>query len=73
MKRTILVVDDETNMQAVMRLVLEEAGHVVRVADSGEAVATGHFRTPPADGFNGVRFGVTGDWRGDLRPFPAVH
>ncbi len=48
MKRTILVVDDETNMQAVMRLVLEEAGHSVRVADSGEA-ALPHLRDPNLD------------------------
>ncbi|MEK7839708.1 MAG: response regulator, partial [Pseudomonadota bacterium] len=48
MKRTILVVDDETNMQAVMRLVLEEAGHVVRVADSGEA-ALPHLLDPNLD------------------------
>jgi DNA-binding NtrC family response regulator len=32
MKRTVLVVDDEPNMQAVMRLILEEAGHRVRLA-----------------------------------------
>ncbi len=37
MTRTILVVDDEQNMQAVMRMVLEDAGHTVLVADSGEA------------------------------------
>jgi DNA-binding NtrC family response regulator len=36
MKRTVLVVDDETNMQAVMRMVLEDAGHRVILADSGE-------------------------------------
>jgi len=36
MKRTVLVVDDETNMQAVMRMVLEDAGHAVILADSGE-------------------------------------
>jgi DNA-binding NtrC family response regulator len=48
MKRNILIVDDETNMQAVMRLVLEEAGHAVRVADSGEA-ALPHLRDPNLD------------------------
>src|SRR6266699_2024611 len=36
MKRTVLVVDDETNMQAVMRMILEGAGHYVILADSGE-------------------------------------
>ena len=37
MKRTVLVVDDEQNMQAVMRMVLEEAGYEVLIADAAEA------------------------------------
>ncbi|BAU50206.1 Fis family transcriptional regulator [Sulfurifustis variabilis] len=48
MKRTVLVVDDEANMQAVMRLVLEEAGYRVLVADSGEA-ALPHLQHPDLD------------------------
>ena len=36
MKRTVLVVDDEQNMQKVMRMILEDAGHVVITASSGE-------------------------------------
>ncbi|MHB1585496.1 MAG: sigma-54-dependent transcriptional regulator [Acidiferrobacteraceae bacterium] len=37
MKRTVLVVDDEQNMQAVIRMILEDAGHAVVSAESGEA------------------------------------
>ncbi len=37
MKRTVLVVDDEQNMQAVMRMVLEEAGYQVFAAETAEA------------------------------------
>ncbi|HET9122714.1 MAG TPA: sigma-54 dependent transcriptional regulator [Acidiferrobacteraceae bacterium] len=37
MKRTILIVDDEQNMQTVLRMVLEDAGHQVISAHSGEA------------------------------------
>ena len=48
MKRTILVVDDEQNMQAVMRMVLEEAGYVVLTAGSAEAAAV-HVRNPNLD------------------------
>ena len=36
MKRTVLVVDDEANMQTVMRMILEDAGHTVLTAGSGE-------------------------------------
>jgi len=48
MKRTILVVDDEQNMQTVIRMVLEGAGHQVLVADSGEA-ALAHVQNPNLD------------------------
>jgi two-component system response regulator AtoC len=40
MKRTVLIVDDEANMQAVMRMVLEGAGHSVILADNGEEALT---------------------------------
>lgn len=41
-------------------------------APTGEK-ATGHFRTAtPNDGFHGLRFGVSGDWRASLAPFVAV-
>jgi len=36
MKRTVLVVDDESNMQKVMRMVLEDAGYAVITAASAE-------------------------------------
>lgn len=48
MKRTVLIVDDEQNMQAVMRMILEGAGHHVLVADSGEAALT-HIQNPNLD------------------------
>jgi DNA-binding NtrC family response regulator len=48
MKRTVMVVDDEQNMQAVMRMILEGAGHEVLVADSGEQ-ALAHVKNPNLD------------------------
>ncbi len=48
MKRTVLVVDDEQNMQAVMRMILEGAGHEVILADSGEE-ALEHVQRPELD------------------------
>ena len=48
MKRTVLVVDDEQNMQAVMRMILEGAGHRVLLADNGEA-ALAHVQNPNLD------------------------
>ncbi|MCR4301243.1 MAG: sigma-54 dependent transcriptional regulator [Sulfuricaulis sp.] len=48
MKRTVLVVDDEQNLQRVMRMVLENAGHEVLVANSGESALT-HVQNPNLD------------------------
>ncbi|OGI44939.1 MAG: hypothetical protein A2150_00810 [Candidatus Muproteobacteria bacterium RBG_16_64_11] len=48
MKRTVLVVDDEQNMQAVMRIILHDAGYEVLVADSGEA-GLGQLQNPNLD------------------------
>ncbi len=48
MKRTVLIVDDEANMQAVMRMILEDAGHEVLVADSGESGVV-HLENPNLD------------------------
>lgn len=48
MKRTVLIVDDEQNMQMVMRMVLEEAGYQVLLADSGEN-ALAHMQNPDLD------------------------
>ena len=48
MKRTVLVVDDEQNMQTVMRMILEDAGHTVITAGSGEE-ALKHIQNPNLD------------------------
>jgi alkaline phosphatase D len=44
-----------------------------QVTDSAAHAAAGQFRTPFAPGtFHGLRFGVSGDWRGELAPYPSV-
>jgi len=43
-----------------------------RVTDSSGAIAEGTFRTPAAEGYHGLRFGVSGDWRGELAPYPSI-
>ncbi len=48
MKRTVLIVDDEQNMQAVMRIILQDAGYDVLIADSGEA-GLGQLHNPNLD------------------------
>ncbi|MHB8415484.1 MAG: sigma-54-dependent transcriptional regulator [Acidiferrobacteraceae bacterium] len=46
MKRNILVVDDEQNMQAVIRMILEDAGHTVIAAENGETALLALDRQP---------------------------
>jgi 3-phytase/alkaline phosphatase D len=44
-----------------------------RVTDAAGDIATGKFSTADAIGKqSGLRFGVTGDWRGEVAPYPAI-
>jgi phosphodiesterase/alkaline phosphatase D-like protein len=44
-----------------------------RVTDAGGALGTGTFRTSaPVGAYTGLDFGVSGDERGDLAPFPSI-
>jgi len=42
------------------------------VITATSAPVSGAFRTPSASGHRGLRFGVAGDWRGELSPYPAI-
>lgn len=43
-----------------------------RATDSAGATSNGRFKTPSEGIRAGLRFGVSGDWRGDLRPYPSI-
>lgn len=44
-----------------------------RVTDAAGATATGEFQTAASLGIQaGLRFGVSGDWRGELAPYSAI-
>lgn len=43
-----------------------------RVTNSAGHFGIGTFRTPHSEGLHGLRFGVSGDWRGELAPYPVV-
>ncbi len=45
--------------------------HYTVTTAAGDAAA-GRFRTPALDGHHGLRFGASGDVRGDLAPYPAI-
>jgi myo-inositol-hexaphosphate 3-phosphohydrolase/phosphodiesterase/alkaline phosphatase D-like protein len=46
--------------------------YVFEVEDAAGATRTGRFGTAAEDGYNGLVFGVSGDWRGELAPYPAI-
>jgi phosphodiesterase/alkaline phosphatase D-like protein len=43
-----------------------------KATDSTNTSLTGKFSTFATSGYNGLRFGVSGDWRGELASYPAV-
>jgi phosphodiesterase/alkaline phosphatase D-like protein len=43
-----------------------------KATDSANASLAGRFSTFATSGYNGLRFGVSGDWRGELASYPAV-
>jgi len=44
-----------------------------RATDAAGNSSVGRFRTPPRECTNtAVRFGVSGDWRGELAPYPSI-
>lgn len=51
---------------------LPGATYHYRATDAAGNNAAGLFKTPHASGHQGLRFGVSGDWRGPLAPYPAV-
>lgn len=67
-----VVVSDPAIPAKVMVTGLEPGTRYEYVVTAG-VPAHGRFRTAPAnDSDIGIRFGVSGDWRGELAPFPAA-
>ncbi len=52
--------------------VTEDTVYSYTVRDAAGAEAEGTFYAPASQGYHGLRFGVSGDWRGELAPYPSV-
>jgi 3-phytase/alkaline phosphatase D len=73
--RTYAVPVADATVPAKLHLEGLQAGttYYYRATDAAKYSSTGRFRTPPAACSDaGVRFGVSGDWRGELAPYPAI-
>lgn len=67
------VVDPMQPVKGVVSGLTAGQQYYYRATDATLASAAGSFRTAAAPGTHtGLRFGVTGDWRGELAPYPAI-
>lgn len=68
---------EATNPAVPVKVVLGQLApdnrYFYQVADHDGNTQAGTFHTAATDeAFHGLRFGVSGDWRGDLAPFPSI-
>ncbi|MDP2025602.1 alkaline phosphatase [Sulfuriferula sp.] len=67
------VVDPMQPVKGVVNGLAAGQQYYYRATDATLSSFNGSFRTAAAAGsHNGLRFGVTGDWRGELAPYPAI-
>ena len=71
-EETVTVDDPATPVKVKIDGLAAGTQFVYSVEDAAGATAEGTFTTAFEDGFNGLAFGVTGDWRGELAPYPAI-
>ena len=72
---TVTATVEETNIPVKVEVTGLEAGtdYYYRVTDAAGTTAEGIFETAAEVGTQaGLSFGVTGDWRGELAPYPAI-
>ena len=70
---TINVTDPSVPAKTVFANLAAGVSYVYEVKDAEGARRFGMFRTANAPGSGGgLRFGVSGDWRGELSPYPAI-
>lgn len=70
--QTLTVTDTEVPVKTEFTGLEPGTRYIYRVTDAAGTIAWGRFETPPDEGYNGMHFGVTGDWRGDMAPFSAI-
>jgi len=67
------VLDANVPVKVEINDLLPATEYSYRVTDAKGNSMVGRFRTAAPPGvFNGLRFGVSGDWRGELSPYPSV-
>jgi phosphodiesterase/alkaline phosphatase D-like protein len=68
-----IVSDSLLPVKITVNGLIPKTTYFYRVTDAEGAIATGQFRTSAPEGKQtGLRFGASGDWRGELSPYPAI-
>lgn len=68
-----VVVDSQKPVKLELDSLNPDTLYFYRITDANGQSAMGRFHTAALPGnLNGVHFGVSGDWRGELLPFPAI-
>ncbi len=67
------VTDTDLPVKVAVEELTPGTDYSYRVTDAAGATLVGEFSTShDANGFSGLTFGVSGDWRGELSPYPAI-
>ncbi|EAZ90225.1 phytase [Crocosphaera chwakensis] len=70
---TLTVTDPTLPVKVQIDNLTPNTEYYYRVTDAAGDTAIGEFKTSAELGTNaGLRFGVSGDWRGELAPYPAI-
>ena len=72
-KKTVNVTDSTIPVKVEITGLTANTEYFYRVTDAAGDTATGRFQTAALAGEKkGLTFGVSGDWRGELAPYPAI-
>ncbi len=70
---TLTVTDPTLPVKVEIENLTPNTQYYYRVTDAAGDTATGEFKTSAELGtYGGLTFGVSGDWRGELSPYPAI-
>jgi predicted extracellular nuclease/2',3'-cyclic-nucleotide 2'-phosphodiesterase (5'-nucleotidase family)/phosphodiesterase/alkaline phosphatase D-like protein len=71
--QTAEVVDPDLPVKVGLSGLESGTAYFYRVTNAADETLTGRFETPAEPGtYAGLTFGVSGDWRGELTPYPAL-
>ncbi|MEB3359018.1 MAG: alkaline phosphatase D family protein [Synechococcales bacterium] len=70
---TVAVTDTQVPVKVDLDGLSAATQYYYQVTNAAGDTETGQFRTPAiATNYTGLRFGVSGDWQGELAPYPAI-